>query len=772
MADKSLIVKEAQKYLARGQVDKAIAEWEKLVKEAPDGNTYNTIGDLYLKKGNKKPAVEFFHKAAAFFREGGFSLKALALYKKVINIDPADAGAYTALGELSEEKGLVTDAIKYYLTVADILAKEASKERFLSIYERILALAPSNIPLRDKVAGLFLKEGLISYAIKEYLHIAKLCADKGDSEQARAYFTKILDVQPDNKNALVGLSQVYEKRGALPQAIDYMKKAMEIQKDDVNLLLRCASLQKDAAAYDDALRCVAKAAELKPSDIAAIRMMGDIQFMMGDREKAWESYKTVVDSLVADNRTDDAIDLAGQFKDINPVEIGKLLISLFRQKGDSEAAFEENLFVADLLMDSGMQEEAVEYYREALTIHPDDMQIKKILAEQEMAVGMEPSVMEKGKSTEDLLTDADIFIKYGLFDEARSVLEDLKLKEPDNADVHTKLKALYLEMNDREQAVTECLILYELYNRDGDTEMGEAVLKHAAEINPEDPRVQERLSALSARAEEPIQAPAAEAGASRSIDDYVEDIAEAEFYLRQGLKDDALRIYHKLLKLFPDNGDLLDKVSSLEGALPESATAGEERAADAGDVGMQIQEFTPPETVEAHAVEEIVEPQFDTDVLDIFEEFKKGLEKELEAEDSETHYNLGIAYKEMGLIDDAIKEFQTSRNDPKCAVRSTTMLGICYMGKGLYPLAIDSFRGALNNIETRDEAYWGANFDLASAYEKNGNLKEAYDIYSEIFGWDSKFRQVAEKLNALKSVMSKEETATKQKDKKDRVSYI
>lgn len=767
MPDKSLIVKEAQKFLARGQVDKAIAEWEKLIKEAPDGNVYNTIGDLHLKKGNKKAAVDFFHKAATFFREGGFSLKALALYKKVINIEPADAGAYTALGELSEEKGLVTDAIKYYLTVADILAKEANKERFLSIYERILALAPSNIPLRDKVAGLFLKEGLTSYAMKEYLHIAKLCAEKGDSEQARAYFAKILDIQPDNKNALVGLSQIYEKRGDLPQAIEYVKRALEMQKDDVHLLLRCASLQRDAGAFPDALRCVAKAAELKPSDIEVIRMAGDVHLMMRDREKAWESYRTVVDYLAADNRVDDAIDLAGQFKDLSPVEIGKLLIPLFLKKGDSEAVFEENLFVADLLMDSGMQEEAVEHYREALKLHPDDMQIKKILAEQEMAMGMEPSVMEKGKSTEDLLTDADIFIKYGLFEEARSILEDLKLREPDNIEVHSKLKSLYLEMNDRGLAVTECLVLIELYGRNANTEMKDAALREAAEIYPEDPRVQERLAA---RVEETVHVPGAETGVSQSIDDYAEDVAEAEFYFRQGLKDDALRIYHKLLKLFPDNRDFLSKVSSLEGALPESVPA-EERVAE-GTAEMHPAELTPPETVEAHAIEEVVEPQFDTDVLDIFEEFKKGLEKELEAEDSETHYNLGIAYKEMGLIDDAIKEFQTSRSDPKCSVRSTTMLGICYMEKGLYPLAIESFKGALNNIETRDEAYWGASFDLASAYEKNGNLKEAFDIYSEIYGWNSKFRQVAEKLNALKSELSKGEAMTKQKDKKDRVSYI
>jgi tetratricopeptide (TPR) repeat protein len=767
MTDKSLIVKEAQKYLARGQLDKAIAEWEKLVKEAPDGNIYNTVGDLYLKKGNKKFAVDFFHKAATHFREGGFSLKALALYKKVINIDPADANAYTALGELSEEKGLITDAIKYYLTVADILSKEAGKERFLSIYERILSLAPSNIPLRDKVAGLFLKEGLTSYAIREYLHIAKLCSDKGEVEQARAYFVKILDIQPDNRNAMAGLSHVYEKRGDLQQAIQYVKKAMELHHDDPHLLLRCAFLQKEAAAYDDALACATMAAELAPSDIEVNRLIGDIHLARGDRETAWESYRTAVDPLVHENRIDDAIDLARQFKDVNPVEIGKLLISLYGQKDDSEAVFVETLFVADLLLDSGLQEEAVEYYREALRIHPDDVQIKKILAEQEMSMGMEPSSIEREKSAEDLLTDADIFIKYGLYDEARSILEELKLKEPDNVEVHGKLRSLYLEMDDREQAVTECLILCELYGRSGHTELKETALNQALEISPDDPRVLERISA---RAEEHVAASVSGEAGAGDIDDYVEEIAEAEFYMRQGLKEDALRIYHKLLKLFPDNGELLGKVSSLEGGLPESAVSGEETAVE-GVKGAE--EFGPHDTIEAHEIdEEVVEPQFDTDVLDIFEEFKKGLEKELEAEDSETHYNLGIAYKEMGLMDDAIKEFQTSRNDPKCSVRSMSMLGICYMEKGLYPLAIEAFRGALENIGTRDESYWGAQYDLASAYEKNGNEKEAFDIFSEIYGWNSKFRQVTERLNHLKTALSKEEAAIKQKERKDRVSYI
>ncbi len=148
MTDKTAIMQEVQKYIMKGQTDKAIAELEKLLREGPDGNTFNAIGDLYLKKGDKKNSAEFHRKAAAYFREEGFSLKALALYKKVLNTNTADADALYALGELSEEKSLVTDAIKYYLAAADSLSKEGEKGKMIRMYQKILALSPENIPLR------------------------------------------------------------------------------------------------------------------------------------------------------------------------------------------------------------------------------------------------------------------------------------------------------------------------------------------------------------------------------------------------------------------------------------------------------------------------------------------------------------------------------------------------------------------------------------------------------------------------------------------------
>ncbi|RME62931.1 MAG: hypothetical protein D6778_10375, partial [Nitrospirae bacterium] len=91
--DKSKIFSAVQKQLSKGNIDKAISLWEEYVKENPDGNIYNTIGDLYLRKGDKKNAVEFFHKAAAFFIKEGFTPKAQALYKKILHVNPHDAKA-------------------------------------------------------------------------------------------------------------------------------------------------------------------------------------------------------------------------------------------------------------------------------------------------------------------------------------------------------------------------------------------------------------------------------------------------------------------------------------------------------------------------------------------------------------------------------------------------------------------------------------------------------------------------------------------------------
>lgn len=677
MSDKSSIIKEAQRYLARGQIDKAITEWEKLIKEYPDGNSYNTVGDLYLKKGDKNNAVDSFHKAANLFLHEGFSLKALAIYKKILNVNPTDPDALFSLGELSEEKGLTTDAMKYYLAAAESLSKEGKKEKLIGVYDKVFSISPTNIPLRNKVAEIYANEGLSSEAVKQYFQIAMLYADEGDIEKSIGYYQKVLDVQHLNREAILGINYLYERTGNLKRALEQIKKATTLLPQDIDIHLRYAKLNIMMGRLNEAREGLRKVTELEPANTKVRRLLGDVYIKEGDREKAWTEYLPVVDEMILEEKYDDAVKLLDSFKDVDPLETRKRLILLYRQIGDQVQVANELISLGDMLTEMGMQKEALECYKEALAITPDSKPLRAKIVELETELSAERVSLKAEKTVDEAIIEADIFLRHGLYENVKNLLEAFKHKEPENVDLHLKLKSLYVDTDDKEQAVTECLILNKLYKNAGDIIKSEQMIKEALKIYPEDPR----LVGIAAPPREPVLA---------------------------------------------------------EGEISEA--------------------------------EKIHEPALEGDVLEVFSEFKKGLEKELEAEDYETHYNLGIAYNEMELTDDAIREFQISLKEPKRFIHSSNMLGICYMKKGLYSTAIDVLKNAIEKIEDRGESYWVMKYDLAEAYEKNGNAKEALDLYTEIYGWNSKFRNVSDKINQLRAISGVKQK--KPKSKKDRVSYI
>jgi tetratricopeptide (TPR) repeat protein len=803
MADKTQIMKEAQKYLAKGQVDKAIAEWGKLVQESPDGNTYNIIGDLYFKKGDRKTAVESFHKAANFFRHEGFSLKALALYKKILNINPADGESLYALGDLSEEKGLSTDATRYYLAAADSFSKEGKKDRLLEIYQKILSLSPSNVNLRQKVAETFLKEGLISDAAVEYVHMAGSYEENGETEKAAAQYRKVIEIQPSNRDAIMGMGSLLERAGEKEKAIRHMKDAVERFPDDTGILFRhaeiCHAAGDDAAARESLCKIV----EIDPGNLKPRRLLGEMYLREGARDRAWVEYLPVIDRAIAEEKFEEAVSLLKPFKDAEPLETGRRLVSLYGQIGETSLLSSELAELGDALRERGMDEDALACYQEALTLSSDDDLLKERVAEltkepepeeKEKKEAITVRIPEGEKTTEEILAEADIFARYGLMPEALRLLESLKVREPHNIDVHAKLKSVHIELSDKESAVTECLILHELYKRSNDAVNSRAILKEAYDLYPEDPRlVQREYRQEPDTGPPPVSQPveAVEEGGSQ-IEDYEEEIAEADFYARQGLVMEAEKILKKLSGLFPGNADISERLENLGQVqeVQESAGFFEQATPEQGEAaglatpeeGMEEvtagppggDEFVDRMPLEEEAVDakEMPEPSLDSDVLEIFQEFKKGLEKELGEEDSETHYNLGIAYKEMGLLDDAITEFQQARGDPKRFVQSSTMLGVCYMEKGLYSLAIETLNRVMKEMNDKEETYWAVKYDLAEAHEKNNDLKEALALFTDVYGWDAKFRNVSERVNRVKAQIGGQPEQDKPKGKKDRVSYL
>lgn len=139
---------------------------------------------------------------------------------------------------------------------------------------------------------------------------------------------------------------------------------------------------------------------------------------------------------------------------------------------------------------------------------------------------------------------------------------------------------------------------------------------------------------------------------------------------------------------------------------------------------------------------------------EIFRDFKKGVEQQLSPEDYETHYNLGIAYKEMGLTDEAIGEFQLAAKDPLHAVECCAMLGLCFLEKGLPQLAVKWYRKGLDTIGIKDDDRLGLQYALAGVLEQIGDNEGAYRTYLEIFSANASYRDVPARIKELRPIVA------------------
>jgi hypothetical protein len=143
---------------------------------------------------------------------------------------------------------------------------------------------------------------------------------------------------------------------------------------------------------------------------------------------------------------------------------------------------------------------------------------------------------------------------------------------------------------------------------------------------------------------------------------------------------------------------------------------------------------------------------------DLFDEFKEDAEASAgEAEDPDTHYNLGIAFKEMGLLDEAIGELQkvchaVEHGHPfSQTIQAYTWLAQCLVDKGVPQAAIRWYEKALQVNGINEDSRLAVYYDLGSAHELAGNNKKAYETFMEVYSSNIDYRDVADRLKSLKA---------------------
>lgn len=531
--DRNTVIKEAQKFASKGQFDKAIAEWRKLVKESPnDATLFNTIGDLCLKKNSKAEAVDAYKRAADLLAEDGFTSKAIALYKKVLNIDPDKVEVHLALGDMNADKGLTGNALESYKIVADHYKKKNDMPKALGIYQKMADLSPANVAFRMKLADMYLKEGMQKEGVKAYLDAADQHVAKEAFQDARQMFEKVLAVEPNNKEVYHKAGIVYFKEGKFVEACKALKPAFENDPENQELINLYLEALTKAGRPEDAGDIYKKLLVLDPSRIDLREKLYHVYLAKKDYDKALQQAVALAEHKAEIVDFTGAAEILKGFIAVahDPVAGASALAELFSRLGRASEGARELVQAADALIERGSPDDAREVLAKAGMLAPDLYEVKERLsglsgapaaakasgtppvqeftAEEPLAVLEElpeepgiapPPVREAPPSEEEdhsiveALTEVDVLIKYGLGAKAVEQLEGVIRIYPENPKLRARLLDLYRDQKNTGKAVVQALMLAELYEKLGREQESQSVLQAALQLTPGNVQIMAKL---------------------------------------------------------------------------------------------------------------------------------------------------------------------------------------------------------------------------------------------------------------------------------------
>jgi tetratricopeptide (TPR) repeat protein len=143
------------------------------------------------------------------------------------------------------------------------------------------------------------------------------------------------------------------------------------------------------------------------------------------------------------------------------------------------------------------------------------------------------------------------------------------------------------------------------------------------------------------------------------------------------------------------------------------------------------------------------------DFTDMLEKFKAGVAANVDDEDFDSHYDLGVAYKEMGLIDEAVFEFQKALRGATQRIRAYEALGQCFIERNEHDVAITVLGRALREPGMEDEDLIGVLYLLGFASEGSKKARDAAAYYQRVFAIDIDFRDVSKRLKQMTKAATK-----------------
>ena len=203
-ADRQKLTRNAERLVARGKLNAAIESYLAVLDSDPDDTTtLNRVGDLYARLQRLGEAIELFKRAAEHFSEEGFIVKAIAIYRKILRLDPLQLEASESLADLQARQGLVQDARQQYLSVAEGYQRRDDTASVTAVHRKLVELEPDDPAHRLHLAGLLKDQGQVLEAQEQYGAIAEQLLAHNRVADALTVCREAFELDHDNQGFVV-----------------------------------------------------------------------------------------------------------------------------------------------------------------------------------------------------------------------------------------------------------------------------------------------------------------------------------------------------------------------------------------------------------------------------------------------------------------------------------------------------------------------------------------------------------------------------------------
>jgi len=783
-------------YVKNGELEKAIEAHEKLVDLDPSNHVSALrLADLLLRRGEVTSALKVYERLGQMLLDAGKLDEAERLYRHVLEQDPPEGdfllpvcNAFLEAGRSSVVREFLTFGVARspdntelkVLLVRTHLSHGESKAA-LETARKILESDPDNAEVRSLVGGAMLTSGEVGDAREMLVPAVADLLERGEHKQAQAALKDLLQEMPDDQEVLKLAVRAYRPSG-----------------DKETLFTLQAALAESyfqSGEQEGAKRLYIILLESEPDNQQFRQRLAELDGVDIGKPDDDEVIEVSEEEIVIEVEEEIVVDEVA----IEPPKPPP------KGEGAVPEGFdlEERMAEASVFAKYGLVEKAISHLEDVVLFCPEEPEPRRRLAllyaengDREEAVAMALPVVEHHRSNGTIGELSELMTAIPELGEAASAaltasaaaetVQEPVVEEPTGAveppvefvdEESDLIEVVEIEGDLTASPDDEAALEVEEYPVEFESGVGVISDEAVATEEPEpaaaevEPAVEDAPASVAEIEPEPEPEPVSVAPSEPVVEEVAEELVEIsdsfvgpsmgdleqiDFFIDQELYEDAARVLADLEEKHGDDAEVIERRRKLKevGVLLDQVETVEEGSEELFADEEQYIDLAKELEAELAAEEAMVEEatgrgKGEAILEEVFKEFQKGVEEQLSEEDADTHFNLGIAYREMGLLPEAIREFQVASRDTDYFVESCSNIGVCYQEQGMWSEATEWYQKALVAPDITPEARVGLRYDLAAAYQSAGDVEQAVGIFEEIVAGNSSYRDVADRLANL-----------------------